>query len=351
VDRIPRSRQEQVLTAFVIALVLTGLAVLIPTAAQRLGVARPTPTPAPTATPTAPPAAVLLPDELERDLTGVMTIINDHTFGTAFLIDPQGDFLTAASLVSGSESLRLIDNTGGTHPVRVIAIDAALGLAQIRVTTDGTPIAFGDPTILQLDDPVVLLASPKVANLRSSTPAVLTERSATQLSLRLDDLPGNLGGPVVGPGGKVVGMLTLSGKALPIDRSIPDLAQWRERSGTLMPLAPIPASLVLRGSETTSSPTSGPTVQSVSPTRASAGQNTIITVQGTGFAAGFALRVRFVPLSSPTGAFDGLAPTLVNASTLTVKVPAGRVVQDYVIQLTNGDGTVTSSRTAFTVTP
>jgi hypothetical protein len=351
VGRIPRSRLEQVLTAFVIALVLTGLAVLIPVAAQRLGAARPTPTPAPTPTPTAPPASVLLPDELDRDLTGVMTIVNDHSFGTAFLIDPQGDFLTAASLVSGSESLRLIDNTGGTRPVRVIGIDAALGLAQIRVTSDGTPIAFGDPSVLQLDDPVVLLASPKVANLRSSTPAVLTERRATQLSLRVDDLPGNLGGPVVGPGGKVLGILTLSGKALPIDRSLGDLAQWRGRSGTVMPLAPIPANLVLRGSDTTSSPTTGPTVQSVSPTRASNAQDTLITVQGTGFAVGSALHVRFVPLASPTGAFDGLAATLVNASTVTVKVPAGRVVQDYVIQLTNGDGTVTSSRTAFTVTP
>jgi hypothetical protein len=36
---------------------------------------------------------------------------------------------------------------------------------------------------------------------------------------------------------------------------------------------------------------------------------------------------------------------------VTVKVPAGRVVQDYVIQLTNGDGSMTSSRTAFTITP
>ena len=338
------------LTALVITLVLAGLAVLIPTAAQRLAAA-PVATPVPTATPTAPPAAVLLPDELDRDLAGVMTIVNDHTFGTAFLIDPQGDFLTAASLVSGSESLRLIDNTGGTHPVRVIGIDAALGLAQIRVSSDGTPIAFGDPTILQPDDPVVLLASPKVANLRTSTPAVLTERSATQLILRVDDLAANLGGPVVGPGGKVLGILTLSGKALPINLSTSDLTQWRGQSGTLMPLAPIPGTLVLRGSDTTSSPTTGPTVQSVSPTRASAAQSTLITVQGTGFTAGSALRVRFVPLASPTGAFDGLAATLVNASTLTVKVPAGRVVQDYVIQLSNGDGTVTSSRTAFTVTP
>jgi S1-C subfamily serine protease len=349
VGRIPRFRNDQLLTALVITLVVAGMAVLIPTVAQRL--AQPMATPAPTPTPTAPPASVLLPEELERDLAGVMTIVNDHTFGTAFLIDAQGDFLTAASLVDGSQSLRLIDNTGGTHPVRVIGSDAALGLAQIRATNDGTPLPFGDPGTLPLGDPVVLLASPKVANLRPSTPAVLIQRSATQLMLRVDDLPGNIGGPVVGPGGKVIGILTLTGKALPINLSSSDIAQWRGQAGAVMPLAPIPGTLVLRGSDTTSSPTGGLTIQSVSPARASASQDTVITVQGGGFTAGAPLRVHFVPVASPNGAFDGLAATLVNLSTLTVKVPAGRVVQDYVIQLTNGDGSVTSSRTAFTVTP
>jgi S1-C subfamily serine protease len=342
-------KKEQVLTGLVITLVVAGLAVLIPTAAQRLG--QPTATPAPTPSPTAPPSAVLLPEELERDLAGVMTIVNDHTFGTAFLIDAQGDFLTASSLVDGSQSLRLIDNTGGTHAVRVIGIDATLGLAQIRATNDGTPLPFGDPATLQLDDPVVLLASPKVANLRSSTPAVLTQRSTAQLTLRVDDLPGNIGGPVVGPGGKVMGILTIAGKAVPINLASTDIAQWRGQAGTMMPLAPIPGTLVLRGSDTTSSPTSGLIIQSVSPTRASATQETLITIQGSGFTAGAMLRVHFVPLASPTGEFDGLAATPVNASTVTVKVPAGRVVQDYVIQLTNGDGSMTSSRTAFTITP
>jgi S1-C subfamily serine protease len=342
-------KKEQVLTGLVITLVVAGLAVLIPTAAQRLG--QPTATPAPTPSPTAPPSAVLLPEELERDLAGVMTIVNDHTFGTAFLIDAQGDFLTASSLVDGSQSLRLIDNTGGTHAVRVIGIDATLGLAQIRATNDGTPLPFGDPATLQLDDPVVLLASPKVANLRSSTPAVLTQRSTAQLTLRVDDLPGNIGGPVVGPGGKVMGILTIAGNAVPINLASTDIAQWRGQAGTMMPLAPIPGTLVLRGSDTTSSPTSGLIIQSVSPTRASAAQETLITIQGSGFTAGAMLRVHFVPLASPTGEFDGLAATPVNASTVTVKVPAGRVVQDYVIQLTNGDGSMTSSRTAFTITP
>jgi len=342
-------KKEQVLTGLVITLVVAGMAVLIPTAAKRLG--QPAATPAPTPSPTAPPSAVLLPEELERDLAGVMTIVNDHTFGTAFLIDAQGDFLTASSLVDGSQSLRLIDNTGGTHAVRVIGIDATLGLAQIRATNDGTPLPFGDPATLQLDDPVVLLASPKVANLRSSTPAVLTQRSTAQLTLRVNDLPGNIGGPVVGPGGKVMGILSVAGKAVPINLASSDIAQWHGQGGTVMPLAPIPGTLVLRGSDTTSSPTGGLSIQSVGPTRASAAQDTLITVQGSGFAAGAMLRVHFVPLASPNGEFDGLAATLVNASTLTVKVPAGRVVQDYVIQLTNGDGSVTSSRTAFTITP
>jgi S1-C subfamily serine protease len=351
VDRIPRSLRDQLLAAVVIALVLASLAALIPAVAQRLAALQPAPTPVPTPTPTAPPSAVLLQDELERDLAGVMTIVNDHTFGTAFLIDPQGDFLTAASLVSGSQSLRLVDNTGGSHPVRVIGIDTVLGLAQIRATNDGTPMPFGDPASLQIDDPVVLLASPKIANLRAATPAVLIAQSSRQLTLRVDDLPGNIGGPVVGPGGKVLGVLTRSGTALPINLSVDDVAQWRRQAGTAMPLAPLPSSLLLRGSDTTSAPTGGPTIQAVSPTRASAGRDTVITVQGSGFIAGTMLRVHFVPLASPTGAFDGLAATLVNSSTLTVKVPAGRVVQDYVIQLTNGDGSVTSSRTAFTVTP
>jgi len=50
---------------------------------------------------------VLLPDELERDLGGVMTIVNDHTFARPSSSTRQGDFLTAASLIDGSQSLRL----------------------------------------------------------------------------------------------------------------------------------------------------------------------------------------------------------------------------------------------------
>ena len=326
-------------------------AILLPKAGQWLNAAQPTTTPVSTPTPTAPPAAVLLPEELDRALQGVMTMVNDHAFATAFLIDPQGDFVTAASVVDGSASLRLVDNTGGSHLVRLIGIDADLGIAIVRASNDGTPLAFGDPAGLQADDPVVLLASPKVVNLRTSTPMVVITRSDTQLTLRGDNVPGNFGGPIVGPGAKVVGILIATGRVLPITVALTDVAQWRAEAGTAVPLAPLPANLVLRGSDTTSTPAGGPSIQSVSPSRASAAQDTLITIHGSGFTDGKLLGVQFVPLASPSGGFDGPAPTFVNPSTLTVKVPAGRVVQDYIVQVTNGDGVVTSSRIAFTVTP
>ena len=341
---------DRALAALVITLVLVATAVLLPKAGQWLSSAQPTPTPVPAATATAPPAAVLLPEELDRALQGVMTMVNDHTFATAFLIDPQGDFVTAASVVNGSASLRLVDNTGGSHSVRLIGIDADLGIAIVRAGNDGTPLAFGDPAALQADDPVVMLASPKVVNLRTATPMVVVTRSDTQLTLRGDSLPGNLGGPIVGPGARVVGILIGTGRVLPITAALTDVAQWRREAGAAVPLAPLPADLVLRGSDTTSSPAGGPSIQSVSPTRASAAQDTVITIQGSGFTDGNQLGVQFVPLASPSGGFDGLAPTFVNPTTLTVKVPAGRVVQDYIVQVTNGDGVVISSRIAFTVT-
>src|SRR5256886_3889463 len=216
VSRLPKSRLEQLLAALVISLVLVGAAVLIPTAAQRLMAFRPSATPPPTPTPTAPPASVLLPDELDRALEGVVTIVNSHTFGTAFLIDPQGDFLTAARLVSGGESLRLVDNSGSMHTVNLVGIDPALGIAQVRVTAQGRPMPLGNPAVLLRNDPVVLLSNPRIENLPPATPAVVNSTTDTQLRLQAEDLPGNVSGPAVGPAGNGDRALTSTVTAPPI---------------------------------------------------------------------------------------------------------------------------------------
>jgi hypothetical protein len=345
-----KGRGEQVLTALVVTLVLMGLVALAPAVAQRLSTP-PATSPTPSPSTSAAPAAVLLPDELDKALQGVMTLGNDHSFGTAFLIDARGDFLTASSLVEGSAGLRLIDNTGGTHSVRLIGSDPASGIAMVRASSDGTALAFAKSPKVLVGDPLVLLASPKIANLNPSSPATVAAVTLAQWRLRVDALSGNLGGPVVGPGAAVLGILVQPGTAAAIDAVKTTIAGWQSQPGTAVPLAPFPGTLQLRGSDTTTAPTTGLAVTSISPSRISAGTATVVTIQGNGFIAGRSLGVHFAPVSGTAGAFEGTAATLVSGTSFTVKVPSGRAVQDYVIVVSNGDGAVLSTRIALTITP
>lgn len=327
-----------------------GLVLLAPAVERQLG-APPAATPTPTPSLSPAPAAVLLPDELQKALDGVMTIANDRTFGTAFLIDAQGDFLTASSLVEGSQALRLIDNTGGSRTVRVVGSDPASGIAMVRAAADGTPIALGNTASVMVGDPLVLLASPKIANLSPSSPVILASVTVSSWDLEVDDLPGNIGGPVVGPDSLVLGILTGPRTAVPIGIGKAEIATWQHLTGSAVPLAPFPPTLQLRGSDSTTQPTSTVSVSAVTPARVSTSQETVVTISGAGFLAGPSLRVRFAPVAGGSGGFDGTSPTVVSASTLTVKVPAGERVQDYVIELINGDGALIDTRLALTVTP
>ncbi len=338
------------MTALVITMVGIGLVLLAPAVERQIS-ARPSATAAPPPSLSPVPAAVLLPDELQKALDGVMTIANDRTFGTAFLIDAQGDFLTASSLVEGSQTLRLIDNTGGSRPVRVMGTDPASGIAMVRAAADGTPLALGNTATVMVGDPLVLLASPKIANLAPSSPVTLASAWVSTWRLEVDDLPANIGGPVVGPDALVLGVLTGPRTAVPIGPGKAEIATWQSLPGTAVPLAPFPQTLQLRGSETTTEPTTTVSVSAVSPSRVSASHDTLVTISGAGFLTGPSLRVRFMPVAGGSGGFDGKAPTVVSASSLTVKVPSGEAVQDYVIELINGDGAVIDSRLGLTVTP
>ena len=327
-----------------------GLALLAPGLARQIS-AGPSPTPTPSPRLSAAPAAVLLPDELQKALDGVMTIANDRSFGTAFLIDSQGDFLTASTLVEGSNGLRLIDNTGGSRAVRLMGLDPDSGIAMVRATADGTPLALGNTATVMVGDPLVLLASPKIANLAPSSPVTLASATASSWSLDPSDPPGYTGGPVVGPDALVVAILSTTTTAVPIGLGKAEIATWKTLDGHAMPLAPFPPALQLRGSDTTSQPTTTVSITGVTPARVSASRETVVTIGGAGLVTGPSLRVRFTPVAGGSGGFDGTSPTVVSTSSMTVKVPPGEKVQDYVIELINGDGAVVDTRLALTVTP
>ncbi|HYM49360.1 MAG TPA: trypsin-like peptidase domain-containing protein [Candidatus Limnocylindrales bacterium] len=381
-NRLFRASVEQLALYAVIGAAVVLMGLNVPRALTLLQA----PAPAPTATPippTPPPAAVLLQDELDRDLQGVVILVVEAgspttvRVGTAFAIDARGDLLTSATLTSGATAMRVIDASGGSHPVALVGTDPALDLAEVRTSLAGVPLPTGDPATLQVNDPLALLASPKDAGLPPSTPVVITALGAQAagpqgpvaglLRLAGDVHPAASGAPVAGPGGTVMGIIvlasdseTLSGFALPISAAAPDLSAWASRPAGALPLAAVPSSLVLRGLDENAAggPAAGATpsggavsVASVQPVRATQAAPAVITIRGAGFAAGPALRVRFLPSGGGSGAFDGIRIAVTDPTTLTVTVPAGMRVQDYTVEVRNGDGRVADAHPSFTVIP
>jgi hypothetical protein len=367
---LPRDRLEQVgLLAIGLVLLATawiGLPRVL--SGSRAPVVAATPLPPP-----APPAAVLLQDELDRDLQGIFILVVEAStvtrIGTAFAVNAQGDLLTSADLVRGATAMRLIDNSGGNHTVGLVGVDESLDLADVRVPTGALALPLGDPNGLHVNDPLVVLAPPKNAMLASNAPATITQIDArgggvipdavALLKLSADIHPANSGGPVVGAGGKVVGITvlvgdseTLAGFALPVTAAAADLTRWSQPASAPLPLAALPAGLVLRGTDvTTPAHASGATLVSAQPGRASAGVATTITLHGSGFVAGSALQVRFSPTAGGAGAFTGAKLTLADSASITITVPAGEAVQDYTIALTNGDGSAATNTLSFTIVP
>ncbi len=347
--------------------VMAALGALTPTAFRML---RPTPAPPPPRPVEPPPAAVLLPDELSRDLKGVFIIVSDNdagvVFGTAFQVDAQGNLMTTAHLVQGTRGLRLIDGTGGSHRARLVGVDPASDLAEVRSDLGGLPLVFADTTALTAGDPIAVLASAKNGLVPPSTPGIVTNLHADAvwqgmnfsdlLGLHADLRPGLEGSPVVGPGGTVLGIVglrgnlgSLDGYAIRSEDARMALKAWTGRPEIPFPLAPLPENLILKG--TNAGPTVGTSasVQNVQPNRVSRARDSVITIQGGGFTAGPPFRVRFLPTSSSIGVFEGTRITLASPAAITVTIPAGQMVQDYRVEVVNGDGTVIDSTVTVSV--
>jgi serine protease Do len=247
--------------AVIIALLVAGLAGLLVahsfTQISPAGVAPVHPPAASAPTPAAP----ILGDVGRNDLASVVTVEaelqngSEESLGTGWIFDSQGDVVTNAHVVSGSNALRVTDRADHTHVARLLQSSASNDLALIRVigTLAGTPLPV-DPSLLTtvpLD--VVTLASSRATahadwteevlkGIHASAPFTGSGAAAGQPSppVYSDMLylignriyEGNSGGPVLDAQGRVIGIITLASPtgteayAIPISRVISELRAW-----------------------------------------------------------------------------------------------------------------------------
>jgi S1-C subfamily serine protease len=178
--------------------------------------------------------------------------------GSGFLIDRQGDILTANHVVDGadrSEGVSVEFEDAIVREARVVAVDPGDDLAVIRVSLHGVtpvrPLPLGDSASVRVGDPTLAIGNPSglERTLTSGIVSALQHEITAAGGASIDNViqtdqtvsAGDTGGPLLDGQGRVIGInsqLATSAAggapvsfAVPIDTADPILATARQGSG------------------------------------------------------------------------------------------------------------------------
>jgi putative serine protease PepD len=247
------SRRSSLRTAVIAALAVAALSVIAFLITLRLTSVdesalarfRPPPLATPAESATALPLGVVA----ERALPSVVTIEVEtdqgEEFGTGWLFDSKGDFVTNYHVIAKRNVVRIVDRRDTVHAADVVGQSVSEDIAVIR-SRDGF---HGDALTVDratppVPEPVVVLASRKATGQTDETYETLDRlHQPVPVQGDVDLTPGsdggqivysdmmvlrdtkiyrgNSGGPVLDPRGRVVGIVTLASQSTPQAFAIP----------------------------------------------------------------------------------------------------------------------------------
>ena len=165
--------------------------------------------------------------------------------GSGFVVSADGLILTNNHAINGASTITVTFENGRQVAGTVVASDAQLDLALVRVASTGlTPLALGDSSKLMIGEVAIAIGSPLGTFSDTITQGIVSGLGRTidvgdGLSRRTTHLtgliqtdaainPGNSGGPLLDAAGKVIGIVTASasnsqgvGFAIPIAAALP----------------------------------------------------------------------------------------------------------------------------------
>ena len=143
----------------------------------------------------------------------------ETALGSGFVIDGQGDILTAEHIIAGATSITITFPDGAKRTASVLGNDDASGIAVVHVNPAGLslhPLSLGSDRGLQVGDALAIIGDPLGFN-RSLTTGVVSalgrriqapDGKLIADAIRTDAAmnPRNSGGPLLDPQGRVIGI-------------------------------------------------------------------------------------------------------------------------------------------------
>jgi len=139
--------------------------------------------------------------------------------GSGFVLNKNGDIVTAEHVVTGAQSIKVTFPDGHTASASLVGSDTGEDVAVIHVNAPASelhPLTIGDSSTLQVGDGVVAIGSPfglqstVTAGIVSALGRAITSpndwtiANAVQTDAAIN--PGNSGGPLLNSGGQVIGI-------------------------------------------------------------------------------------------------------------------------------------------------
>ena len=140
--------------------------------------------------------------------------------GSGFLIDPNGQILTNAHVVDGTETVEVTLKDGRTFEGRVLGTDPLTDVAVVKIEAMSLPtVSIGNSNLLQPGEWAIAIGNPLgldstvtvgiiSATGRSSTDVGVPDKRVGFIQTDAAINPGNSGGPLLNATGEVIGMNT-----------------------------------------------------------------------------------------------------------------------------------------------
>jgi len=193
------------------------------------------PSPEPAASPPEPATAH---DVYVRAAPGVVQVsTTGHAGGSGFVLDKAGHVVTSFAVVQGASRARVSFSSHERFAARVVGSDPATGVALIQVKARAralTPLLLGTSATVRVGDPVVAIADPNGDD-RSITAGIVSglgHRAYGEIETDAPLLSGDSGGPLLDADGRVIGVNSTAGLAVPID-TVKDVAAQLLATGTV----------------------------------------------------------------------------------------------------------------------
>lgn len=148
--------------------------------------------------------------------------------GSGFVIDDDGRILTSAHVVSGVTAVQVTVDGSAPVAAQILGKDEGSDLAVLKVPTDGLdlrPLELGDSSTVAPGDQVVAVSNPTGLRATAGTGRVSAVGRRVEAPggylidgvLQTDAViePASSGGPLIGPDGQVVGIVSRLGSGTP----------------------------------------------------------------------------------------------------------------------------------------